>query len=221
MPDSVLPYGGVFVVQLDQSKGFLSLYHLCNSEIIFRGAAFLLKNMPYFVASIGRGCSTMRMKESLSKLRRSHLTFLCAALHISSRTSAIGFIHPYKVVREVYRKSGDFVLTYGKRIFDDEVLSGKKYANPYRQDSICKPYIFHRADLVNTEIIITTTLKSLILLPDSVVTYGRQFIHCCSLHRSINDLYSFMGRSCAILQSFQNWLSFCLLFPFTLWRGSF
>ena len=93
--------------------------------------------------------------------------------------------------------------------------------NPYRQDPICKPYIFQRADLVNTEIIITTTLKSLILLPDSVVTYGRQFIHCCSLHRSINDLYSFMGRSCAILQSFQNWLSFCLLFPFTLWRGSF
>ena len=186
MPDSVLPYGGVFVVQLDQSKGFLSLYHLCNSEIIIWGAAFLLKNMPDFVVSIGRGCSTTRMKESLSRRWQSHLTFLCAALHISSRTSAIGFIHPYKVVREVYRKSGDFVLTYGKRIFDDEVLSGKKYANPYRQDSICKPYIFHRADLVNTEIIITIFPNPLIKSAQSVATYGRQFIHCCSLHKFSN-----------------------------------
>ena len=51
MPENVLPYGGVFVVQLDQSKGLLSLYHLCNSEIIIWGATNLLKNMPDFVLS--------------------------------------------------------------------------------------------------------------------------------------------------------------------------
>ena len=93
--------------------------------------------------------------------------------------------------------------------------------NPYRQDSICKPHIFQRADLVNTEIIITISPNPLIKSAQSIGTFERRFIHCCSLHRSSNDLYSFMGRSCATLQSFQKRLSFCLLFPFTLWRGSF
>ena len=59
-------------------------------------------------------------------------------------------------------------------------------SNPLRQDSICKPYIFQRADLVNTEIIITNSPNPLIKSAKSVVTYGRQFIHCCSLHRSSN-----------------------------------
>ena len=68
----------LFVVQLDQSEGLLSLYHLCNSEIILWGASLSLKNMPNFVASIGRGCSTTRMKENLSRRRQSHLTFLYA-----------------------------------------------------------------------------------------------------------------------------------------------
>ena len=37
--------------------------------------------------------------------------------------------------------------------------------------SICKPYIFYRPDLLNTEIIITAILKPLIFLPKSVGTY--------------------------------------------------
>lgn len=51
---------------------------------------------------------------------------------------------------------------------------------------ICKPYIFHRADLLNTEIIITITLKPLIFSPDCVGTYEGRYISCCSLHRSSN-----------------------------------
>ena len=43
-------------------------------------------------------------------------------------------------------------------------------SNTQPLSSICKPYIFHRAELVNTEIIITATLKPLIFSPDSVVT---------------------------------------------------
>ena len=56
----------------------------------------------------------------------------------------------------------------------------------YLRTPICKPYIFHRADLVNTEIIITISLKPLIFSPDSVGTYEGQFIPCCSLHRLSN-----------------------------------
>ena len=58
--------------------------------------------------------------------------------------------------------------------------------NPYRQDPICKPYIFHRAELANTEIIITVFLKPLIFSPDCVGTYEGRYISCCSLHRSSN-----------------------------------
>ena len=51
---------------------------------------------------------------------------------------------------------------------------------------ICKPYIFQRADLVNTEIIITVFLKPLIFSTDSVGTYEGRYNPCCSLHRSSN-----------------------------------
>jgi len=38
--------------------------------------------------------------------------------------------------------------------------------------SICKPYIFYRPDLLNTEIIITAILKPLIFSFSTVGTYG-------------------------------------------------
>ena len=45
----------------------------------------------------------------------------------------------------------------------------------YAAESICKPYIFRRADLLNTEIIITTFPKPLIKSAQTVLTIGRQF----------------------------------------------
>ena len=45
----------------------------------------------------------------------------------------------------------------------------------YVATPICKPYIFCRADLVNTEIIITILSKPVIKSAQSVRTYGRQF----------------------------------------------
>ena len=45
----------------------------------------------------------------------------------------------------------------------------------YATAAICKPYIFRRADLFNTEIIITITPRPLIKSALSVGTYGRQF----------------------------------------------
>ena len=69
-------------------------------------------------------------------------------------------------------------------------------SNPLRQDSICKPYIFHEADLVNTEIIITVFLKPLIFSPDSVLTYEGRFIPCCSLHRSSNAEGCYIKQLC-------------------------
>ena len=68
--------------------------------------------------------------------------------------------------------------------------------NPHRQDSICKPYIFHRAELVNTEIIITISLKPLIFSPNSVGTYEGRFIPCCSLHRSSNTECHYLKQLC-------------------------
>ena len=41
--------------------------------------------------------------------------------------------------------------------------------------SICKPYIFYRPGLLNTEIIITAILKPLIFSPKSVGIYGGRF----------------------------------------------
>ena len=46
---------------------------------------------------------------------------------------------------------------------------------PNPLSTIGKPYIFHRADLVNTEIIITATFKPLIFSLDSVGTYEGAF----------------------------------------------
>ena len=45
----------------------------------------------------------------------------------------------------------------------------------YATASICKPYIFHWSDLLNTEIIITTFPKPLIKSAQTVLTIGRQF----------------------------------------------
>ena len=45
----------------------------------------------------------------------------------------------------------------------------------YAAESICKPYIFRRANLFNTEIIITTFPKPLIKSAHSVGTFERQF----------------------------------------------
>ena len=42
---------------------------------------------------------------------------------------------------------------------------------------ICKPYIFHRSGLLNTEIIITAILKPLIFSFSTVGTYGGRFQH--------------------------------------------
>ena len=44
---------------------------------------------------------------------------------------------------------------------------------------LCKSHILHRADLLNTEIIITTFPKPLIKSARSVGTFGRQFSHGC------------------------------------------
>ena len=45
----------------------------------------------------------------------------------------------------------------------------------YATAAICKPYIFHWSDLLNTEIIITTFPKPLIKSAHSVGTFERQF----------------------------------------------
>ncbi len=63
MPDSVLPYGGAFVVQLDQQYGSPLFWRLCNSEIILWVASFSLKNMPDFVVSYGRRFPAMQSDE--------------------------------------------------------------------------------------------------------------------------------------------------------------
>ena len=47
----------------------------------------------------------------------------------------------------------------------------------YATAAICKQYIFHRAVLLNTEIIITTFPKPLIKSDQTVGTFGRQFSH--------------------------------------------
>ena len=49
----------------------------------------------------------------------------------------------------------------------------------YSAAPICKPYIFRRADLFNTEIIITITPRPLIKSAHSVGTFERQFSHGC------------------------------------------
>ena len=49
----------------------------------------------------------------------------------------------------------------------------------YSAAPICKPYIFGRADLLNTEIIITTFPKPLIKSAHSVGTFERQFNVSC------------------------------------------
>ena len=62
----------------------------------------------------------------------------------------------------------------------------------YATAAICKPYIFHWADLLNTEIIITTFPKPLIKSAQTVLTIGRQFNLCCIRSdevRSNNCLY--------------------------------
>ena len=68
----------------------------------------------------------------------------------------------------------------------------------YTAATICKPYIFRRADLFNTEIIITTFPKPLIKSARNVGTYGRQFSHGC-IHseegRSDNSPYGLNNNS--------------------------
>ena len=62
----------------------------------------------------------------------------------------------------------------------------------YDTTAIYKPYIFRRADLFNTEIIITITPKPLIKSAQSVGTFERQFSHGCIRSeevRSINSPY--------------------------------
>lgn len=114
-PIFVLTIGGGVSVQYVNCYKLMRHSPLCISEILLRDASFSLKNMLDFVVSYERRLCCSNMGLSSLRQRQVHLLFTCAALHISSRTSAIGFIHPYKVVRKVYRKSGDFVLTYGRR----------------------------------------------------------------------------------------------------------
>lgn len=65
-----------------------------------------------------------------------------------------------------------------------------------KRQEICKPYIFHRADLVNTEIIITIFTNPLIKSVQSVVTYEGRFIPCCSLYRSSNTEGRYIKQLC-------------------------
>ena len=65
-------------------------------------------------------------------------------------------------------------LPYGRSFYHSK-KPASNMSNTQPLSSICKPYIFHRAELVNTEIIITATFKPLIFLPDSVVTYGGHY----------------------------------------------
>lgn len=73
---------------------------------------------------------------------------------------------------------------------------GSNTSHPHHFNPIGKPYIFHKADLVNTEIIITISLKPLIFSPNSVGTYEGRFIPCCSLHRSSNTECHYIKQLC-------------------------
>ncbi len=66
-----------------------------------------------------------------------------------------------------------FVVSYEGRVIE---IQSVKMSCPHHLSPTCKPYIFHMADLVNTEIIITASLKPLMFSPDFVFTYERAFL---------------------------------------------
>ena len=88
----------------------------------------------------------------------------------------------------------------------------------YAVESICKQYIFHRAVLLNTEIIITITPRPLIKSSRTVRTYGRQF----SQSQSERFCTKTQGLKCASIQKIFQTVKcgykkqdFCM----NLWRG--
>ena len=89
----------------------------------------------------------------------------------------------------------------------------------YAVESICKQYIFHRAVLLNTEIIITITPRPLIKSSRTVRTYGRQF----SQSQSERFCTKTQGLKCASIQKIFQTVKcgykkqdFCM----NLWRAS-
>lgn len=68
-----------------------------------------------------------------------------------------------------------------------EIRSVKK-SDLHHWSQICKPYIFHRIDLVNTEKSITANLKPLIFSPSFVGTYERTLSNCANLYKGMCSL---------------------------------
>ena len=77
----------------------------------------------------------------------------------------------------------------------------------YASESICKPYIFHRAVLLNTEIIITTFPKPLIYSAQSIGTY-EGYVAFRTSHIFCNNCTPSMIALCAILRFIQNPINF-------------
>ena len=103
---------------------------------------------------------------------------------------------------------------FTKSLYRASIFKQREYATT----TICKPYIFRRSDLLNTEIIITIPSKPLIKAARTVRTYGRQF----SQFQSNEFCTKTQGLKCASIQNyFQAFKSgyknqsFCM----NLWRA--
>ena len=103
-----------------------------------------------------------------------------------------------------------YVVSYGGSFTKSLCRPSAFNQREYFRAAICKPYIFHRAKLSNTEIIITIFPKPLIYSALSVITF-EGYVAFRTSHIFCNNCTPSMITICATIQFFKNPLTFPLI----------